>query len=143
MTHLISNLMRSSSTESKKCNKMSHGLHKQLKDCVGRFFRILYRLVSFSLVFVEVILMILKKSYVTNLQPGYIFKKLYQKSKIPLKLCLIPKFQAIRMTIRAWKHRWVFAIYFWSHGRNTDICKIVLWTRRRTRSLFLSTIYCR
>ena len=79
--------MRSSSTESKKCNKMSHGLHKQLKDCVGRFFRILYRLVSFSLIFVEVILMILKKSFVTILQPGYIIKKLYQKSKIPLKLC--------------------------------------------------------
>ena len=75
-----------------------------------------YRLVAFSLFFVEVILMILKKSCDTILQPDYIFKKMYQKSKIPLKLCRIPKFQAIRMTIRAWKHRWVFAIYFWSHG---------------------------
>ena len=116
MTHLIPNLIKSSSTDLKKRAKMSHRLLKRLETWVTTFFMILYRLVAFLNISVKGILKILKKSYVSILQSGYIFKKIKQKSKIPLKLCRFTKFQAVWITGTAWKRRWLCAIYCWSLG---------------------------
>ena len=116
MTHLIPNSIKSSSTDLKKRAKMSHRLLKRLETWVTTFFMILYRLVAFLNISVKGILKILKKSYVSILQSGYIFKKIKQKSKMPLKLCRITKFQAVWMTGCAWKRRWLCAIYCWSLG---------------------------
>ena len=117
MTHLIPNLMKSSSTELKKRDKMSHRLLKRLKIRIGSFFRIFYRMAPFLKISMKGIFKILKKSFVSILQSGYIFKKIKQKSKMPLKLCRITKFQAVWMTGCAWKRRWLCAIYCWSLGR--------------------------
>ena len=98
MTHLIPNLMKSSSTELKKRDKMSHRLLKRLKIRLGNFFRIFYRMIPFLKISMKGIFKILKKPFVSTLQSGYIFKKIKQKSKMPLKLCRFTKFQAVWIT---------------------------------------------
>ena len=72
--------------KSKNRNKMSHGFQKLLKRHVSTFLEILYRTVVFLTVFVEEIFKICKNPYVIILQASNSFKKISQKSNIPLKL---------------------------------------------------------
>ena len=73
--------MKSSSTELKERDKMSHRLLKRLKIRIGSFFRIFYRMAPFLKISMKGIFKILKKSFVSILQSGYIFKKKIKNQK--------------------------------------------------------------
>ena len=102
--------------KSKKRNEMSHRFQKLLKRHLSTFLEILYRTVVFLKVFVEEIFKVFKNSIVIILPPINFFKKISQKSKIPLKLWSLRKFQTNWILKMSWNQRQVFAMYFWSLG---------------------------
>ena len=124
---------------------MSHRHQKRLETCTGGLFLILYQLIQFSWISVKKISKNSEKSFVTILQRLSFFEIFCWKSKMPLKLCRITKFQEVLITWSVLKWRQHFMKYIWSHGNfegfRTLLPTIVTWASLYCPSLNLNRPY--
>ena len=126
---------------------MTHRCRKKLKKPALEFLMILNQLVPFLKKTWKKSWKNLKKSFVIILQPSQFSILFFQKSKIPLKLCLNTKNHGFNPTRSDCNWSWHLMKLSWSHGRpNFDPKNIRFLHEKNSRFVscrFVSCISCR